>query len=62
MDYRGSHATAVEAAIFGSMSGAIAAALTTPLDVIKTRIMLGSVSLLPSADNFFGILLVFIAL
>ena len=28
----------------GSMSGAVAAAVTTPLDVIKTRLMLGAVS------------------
>jgi solute carrier family 25 (mitochondrial S-adenosylmethionine transporter), member 26 len=33
-----------EAAICGSISGAIAAALTTPLDLIKTRMMLGAVS------------------
>jgi solute carrier family 25 S-adenosylmethionine transporter 26 len=32
-----------EAAVFGSMSGGIAAAATTPLDVLKTRLMLGSV-------------------
>jgi solute carrier family 25 S-adenosylmethionine transporter 26 len=31
-----------EAAICGSISGAIAAAATTPLDVIKTRLMLGA--------------------
>lgn len=30
-----------EAAICGSISGGIAAAFTTPLDVLKTRIMLG---------------------
>lgn len=32
--------TAKESALFGSLSGAIAAGLTTPLDVLKTRIML----------------------
>lgn len=31
-----------EAALFGSVAGSIAAALTTPLDVLKTRIMLSS--------------------
>ncbi|KHJ33723.1 putative s-adenosylmethionine mitochondrial carrier protein [Erysiphe necator] len=32
--------TAFESALFGSFSGAIAAGLTTPLDVLKTRMML----------------------
>ena len=32
--------TAAESALFGSMAGAVAAGLTTPLDVLKTRIML----------------------
>lgn len=32
-----------ESAICGSFSGAIAAAVTTPLDVMKTRLMLGEV-------------------
>lgn len=32
--------TAGESAVFGSISGAVAAGLTTPLDVLKTRIML----------------------
>lgn len=32
--------TATESAVFGSMAGAVAAGLTTPLDVLKTRIML----------------------
>ncbi|KAF2152285.1 mitochondrial carrier [Myriangium duriaei CBS 260.36] len=33
-------ASATASAVFGSVSGAIAAALTTPLDVLKTRMML----------------------
>lgn len=32
--------TGAESALYGSVSGAIAAALTTPLDVLKTRMML----------------------
>ncbi|KAK0780636.1 S-adenosylmethionine transporter [Friedmanniomyces endolithicus] len=31
---------AVESALYGSVSGAVAAGLTTPLDVLKTRLML----------------------
>ena len=34
--------TAAESALFGSISGAIAAGLTTPLDVLKTRMMLAT--------------------
>jgi solute carrier family 25 (mitochondrial S-adenosylmethionine transporter), member 26 len=33
-------ATGFESALFGSLSGAVAAGLTTPLDVLKTRLML----------------------
>ena len=32
--------TATESAVFGSVSGAVAAGVTTPLDVLKTRMML----------------------
>ena len=32
--------TAFESAVFGSVSGAMAATVTTPLDVLKTRLML----------------------
>lgn len=34
--------TGLESALFGSISGAIAAGLTTPLDVLKTRMMLAT--------------------
>jgi solute carrier family 25 S-adenosylmethionine transporter 26 len=37
---KGRKANPIESALFGSVSGAIAAALTTPLDVLKTRLML----------------------
>lgn len=37
----GTPVTPVQAAACGSVSGGIAAALTTPLDVLKTRLMLG---------------------
>lgn len=32
--------TALESGVFGSVAGAVAAAVTTPLDVLKTRLML----------------------
>jgi solute carrier family 25 S-adenosylmethionine transporter 26 len=37
---KGRKANAVESAVIGSASGAVAAAATTPLDVLKTRLML----------------------
>lgn len=37
-----SDVTGAESAVFGSISGAIAAGLTTPLDVLKTRMMLAT--------------------
>lgn len=36
------HCSPVQAAICGSCSGGLAAGLTTPLDVLKTRLMLGA--------------------
>ncbi|KAJ6440793.1 mitochondrial carrier protein PET8 [Purpureocillium lavendulum] len=36
----GDDVSGVESAVFGSVAGAVAAALTTPLDVLKTRVML----------------------
>ena len=38
----GTEPHAYESAVCGSLSGALAAALTTPLDVLKTRLMLGA--------------------
>jgi len=37
---RPAEVSAAESALFGSMSGAVAAGITTPLDVLKTRLML----------------------
>jgi solute carrier family 25 S-adenosylmethionine transporter 26 len=34
--------SAAESALYGSISGGVAAAVTTPLDVLKTRVMLSS--------------------
>ena len=36
----GKEVTGKESAIYGSLAGAVAAGLTTPLDVLKTRVML----------------------
>lgn len=43
--------SAAESALFGSVSGAGAAAVTTPLDVLKTRIMLAK-KRIPAAEMF----------
>ncbi|KAK5130235.1 hypothetical protein LTR08_002281 [Meristemomyces frigidus] len=40
MSTRPKDVTGAESAVFGSISGAVAAAMTTPLDVLKTRLML----------------------
>jgi len=39
---QGSDTTPMQGAVCGSISGAISSAVTTPLDVVKTRMMLGS--------------------
>lgn len=39
---RGQDVGVVESALYGSVAGAVAAAFTTPLDVLKTRVMLSS--------------------
>lgn len=38
----GSDVSAAESALYGSVSGGVAAAVTTPLDVLKTRVMLST--------------------
>jgi solute carrier family 25 (mitochondrial S-adenosylmethionine transporter), member 26 len=40
--YQGYAATPVQGGICGTISGSFAAAITTPLDVVKTRLMLGT--------------------
>mmetsp|Transcript_5133 Transcript_5133/g.7936 ORF Transcript_5133/g.7936 Transcript_5133/m.7936 type:complete len:199 (+) Transcript_5133:83-679(+) len=40
-EFQGREVTLVQAAVCGSFGGAIASAVTTPLDVLKTRMMLG---------------------
>ena len=47
--------TAAESAVFGSIAGAIAAAGTTPLDVLKTRLMLERRETQGGADRRQGI-------
>lgn len=47
--YKGDRVEPHEAALMGSLAGGIGAAITTPLDVCKTRIMLSSkVNMIPS--------------
>jgi solute carrier family 25 S-adenosylmethionine transporter 26 len=54
--WKGEAVSPVEAALCGSMGGAVGAALTTPLDVIKTRLMLGADSSGKAYKSFFDTL------
>lgn len=42
LEGKGQDVSAGESAIYGSIAGAVAAGITTPLDVLKTRVMLSS--------------------
>ncbi|KAJ3530950.1 hypothetical protein NM208_g9095 [Fusarium decemcellulare] len=48
----GREVTGAESAVYGSMAGGFSAALTTPLDVLKTRVMLSKESV--SVAEVFG--------
>ncbi|KAF4334832.1 PET8 [Fusarium beomiforme] len=48
----GREVTGAESALYGSMAGGLSAALTTPLDVLKTRVMLSKESV--SVSEMFG--------
>ena len=47
--------TATESAVFGSLAGAVAAGLTTPLDVLKTNVMLERREASQSAEGRKGV-------
>ncbi|XP_047146408.1 mitochondrial S-adenosylmethionine carrier protein isoform X1 [Hydra vulgaris] len=53
--YNGSDVTGFESGLCGSVAGAVSAAITTPLDVAKTRIILAQNTCLKTSSNPFRV-------